>query len=85
MGCLGRKHAKDAVRANRPKLDHFAFFDLGQKALKYADSGVSTENGKSRTKVLGTLGTKSSDGPENGTVSGISADRGTGCTFVLGT
>ncbi|KAH9316825.1 hypothetical protein KI387_044563, partial [Taxus chinensis] len=46
MGCLGRKHAKDAVRANRPKLDHFAFFDLGQRALKYATREFRPKMGK---------------------------------------
>ncbi|KAH9328151.1 hypothetical protein KI387_000259, partial [Taxus chinensis] len=81
---LGQGALKYATRGFRPKIGKLALFNFGTFGTGKCEVrglGVSAEIGTTRTKSFGTLGTKFSDGPENGTASGISADRGTECTF----
>ncbi|KAH9303343.1 hypothetical protein KI387_014926, partial [Taxus chinensis] len=78
MGQLGQNCAKDAVRENRPKMGklapfNFGTFGTGKCEVRGKDD--SAEIGTTCKISFGTLGTKLSDGPENGTALGISAGR----------
>ncbi|KAH9299975.1 hypothetical protein KI387_011558, partial [Taxus chinensis] len=75
-------------------MEQKAHLDLGhleQESAKYAVHGATSaeirnDRGTQCSFVPRTLGTKISDGPEIGTTSGISADRGTrDARFVPGT